>query len=252
MTASFRRENGKPQRVEAGIHLGLAVDSQRKDGSRFARRAGHQERRRARLRAFRAAYEELVAKARDSKLTVDEQTGATFTLTNPGGIGTVASVPRLMAGQGTIVAAGAIAYPPGFAHAPDSTLKSLGVEKVMTMTSTYDHRIIQGAQSGEYLNASTSCCTAPTVSTKRLRRARLARGAVRRRRSPRRRARRPNRRRPRREAVRRDAARHRGRHGARLGLSPSRPPRGASSIRSARRRPAIRRSIRRPTISRRR
>ncbi len=151
MTASFRREGGKPQRVEAGIHLGLAVDSTRKDGSRalvvpVIKNAGSLD-----FIAFRSAYEDLVVKARDAKLSVEEQTGATFTLTNPGGIGTIASVPRLMVGQGTIIAAGAIAYPPGFAHAPDSTLKSLGIEKVMTMTSTYDHRIIQGAQSGEFL-----------------------------------------------------------------------------------------------------
>jgi 2-oxoglutarate dehydrogenase E1 component len=151
MTAAFRREGAKPQRVEAGIHLGLAVDSTRKDGSRalvvpVIKNAGALD-----FVGFRSAYEDLVIKARDAKLSVEEQTGATFTLTNPGGIGTIASVPRLMIGQGTIIAAGAIAYPPGFAHAPDSTLKSLGIEKVMTMTSTYDHRIIQGAQSGEFL-----------------------------------------------------------------------------------------------------
>jgi 2-oxoglutarate dehydrogenase E1 component len=151
MCASFRRENGKPQRVEAGINLGLAVDSQRKDGSRTLVVPVIKGADGLSFQQFRAAYEDLVAKARDAKLTVEEQTGATFTLTNPGGIGTIASVPRLMIGQGTIVAAGAIAYPPGFAHAPDSTLKSLSIEKVMTMTSTYDHRIIQGAQSGEFL-----------------------------------------------------------------------------------------------------
>ena len=151
MTAAFRRENGKPQRIEAGIHLGLAVDSQRKDGSRFlvvpviknADALGFVE--------FRRRYEELVAKTRDGKLSVEEQTGATFTLTNPGGIGTIASVPRLMVGQGAIIAAGAIAFPPGFAHVPPATVKQLGIEKVMTLTSTYDHRVIQGAQSGEYL-----------------------------------------------------------------------------------------------------
>ncbi len=151
MTSAFRREGAKPQKVDAGIHLGLAVDSTRKDGSRalvvpVIKNAGSLD-----FAAFRLAYEDLVVKARDAKLSVEEQTGATFTLTNPGGIGTIASVPRLMVGQGTIIAAGAIAYPPGFAHAPDSTLKSLGIEKVMTMTSTYDHRIIQGAQSGEFL-----------------------------------------------------------------------------------------------------
>jgi 2-oxoglutarate dehydrogenase E1 component len=153
MCASFRRENGKPQRVEAGINLGLAVDSQRKDGSRTLVVPVIKGADGLNFAQFRAAYEDLVAKARESKLTVEEQTGATFTLTNPGGIGTIASVPRLMIGQGTIVAAGAIAYPPGFAHAPDSTLKALSIEKVMTMTSTYDHRIIQGAQSGEFLKA---------------------------------------------------------------------------------------------------
>ena len=151
ITASFRRVDGKPQKVEAGIHLGLAVDAQKKDGSRFLvvpvlKNAGALD-----FAVFRTAYEELVAKARDNKLSVEEQTGASFTLTNPGGIGTVASVPRLMVGQGAIIAAGAIAFPPGFAHASRSTLEQLGVEKVMTLTSTYDHRVIQGAQSGEYL-----------------------------------------------------------------------------------------------------
>src|SRR4030081_3788460 len=151
ITASFRRVEGKPQKVEAGIHLGLAVDAQKKDGTRFLvvpvlKNAGSLD-----FAAFRAAYEELVTKARDNKLSVEEQSGASFTLTNPGGIGTVASVPRLMVGQGAIIAAGAIAYPPGFAHAPRATLAQLGVEKVMTLTSTYDHRVIQGAQSGEYL-----------------------------------------------------------------------------------------------------
>ncbi|GAC1589095.1 MAG: multifunctional oxoglutarate decarboxylase/oxoglutarate dehydrogenase thiamine pyrophosphate-binding subunit/dihydrolipoyllysine-residue succinyltransferase subunit [Candidatus Velthaea sp.] len=151
MTAAFRRENNKPQRVEAGINLGLAVDSQRKDGSRFLVVPVIKAADTLDFVGFRAKYEDLVVKARDNKLTVEEQTGATFTLTNPGGIGTVASVPRLMVGQGAILAAGAITYPPGFAKAPDSTLKQLGIEKVMTMTSTYDHRVIQGAQSGEYL-----------------------------------------------------------------------------------------------------
>jgi 2-oxoglutarate decarboxylase len=151
MTAAFRRENGKPQRIEAGIHLGLAVDSQRKDGSRFLVVPVIKSADALDFVAFRATYEELVAKTREGKLSVDEQTGASFTLTNPGGIGTVASVPRLMVGQGAIIAAGSIAPPPGFARAPEATLTQLGIEKVMTLTSTYDHRVIQGAQSGEFL-----------------------------------------------------------------------------------------------------
>ena len=151
MTSSFRRENGAPQRVDGPVNLGLAVDALRKDGSRFLVVPVIKDADRLDFAEFRERYEALVAKARENKLTADELTGATFTLTNPGGIGTVASVPRLMAGQGTIIAAGAIGYPPGFTKAPTQTLQQLGIEKVMTLTSTYDHRVIQGAQSGEYL-----------------------------------------------------------------------------------------------------
>ena len=152
ITYSFRRDqSGAPGRLEPGLHLGLAVDTERKDGTRslvvpVIRDAGTLD-----FKAFRAKYEAFVAKARDNKLAADDLTGASFTLTNPGGIGTVASVPRLMAGQGAILATGAIGYPPGFAGANEQSLRLLGVSRVMQMTSTYDHRVIQGAESGEYL-----------------------------------------------------------------------------------------------------
>ena len=151
ITYHFRRDGEKPVRVEPGVHLGLAVDAERKDGTRFLVVPVIKNASALDFTAFRAKYEELVAKARDNKLGADELQGASFTLTNPGGIGTAASVPRLMAGQGAILAAGAIGYPPGFASAGDATLKQLGISKIMQMTSTYDHRVIQGAQSGEYL-----------------------------------------------------------------------------------------------------
>jgi multifunctional 2-oxoglutarate metabolism enzyme len=151
ITASFRRDGAALQKIEPGIHLGIAVDAQRKDGSRFLIVPVMKSADQLDFVAFRALYESLIAKARDNKLSADEVVGASFTLTNPGGIGTVASVPRLMAGQGAIIAAGAITYPPGFTKASDSVLKSLGIEKIMSLTSTYDHRVIQGALSGEYL-----------------------------------------------------------------------------------------------------
>jgi 2-oxoglutarate decarboxylase len=152
ITASFRRdETGAPLRVEPGVHLGLAVDAQRKDASRFLIVPVIKNADELDFAAFRARYEELVSKARENKLAADDLQGASFTLTNPGGIGTVASVPRLMAGQGAILAAGAIGYPPGFAGASEQTLRQLGISKVMQITSTYDHRVIQGAQSGEFL-----------------------------------------------------------------------------------------------------
>ena len=152
MTAHFARTpDGKPARVPGPPHLGLAVDSRRKDGTRFLvvpviRAAGSMS-----FKAFREEYERLIERARTNTLTADELQGATITLTNPGGIGTVASVPRLMPGQGTIVAVGALGYGAEWSGTSEARLRELGVGKVMTMTSTYDHRVIQGAQSGEFL-----------------------------------------------------------------------------------------------------
>jgi multifunctional 2-oxoglutarate metabolism enzyme len=152
ITYSFRRdESGAPLRVEPGIHLGLAVDAERKDGTRFLIVPVIKNANTLDFAGFYNKYQELVTKARDNKLVADDLQGASFTLTNPGGIGTVASVPRLLAGQGAILATGAIGYPPGFQSASEPALRQLGVSKVMQMTSTYDHRVIQGAQSGEYL-----------------------------------------------------------------------------------------------------
>ncbi len=151
ITNSFRREAGAPIRVEPGVHLGLAVDAERKDGSRTLLVPVVRDADKLDFAQFRAKYEDLVGRARDNKLLPDELQGASFTLTNPGGIGTVASVPRLMAGQGAIIATGAIGYPAGFTAANEQSLRLLGVAKTMQLTSTYDHRVIQGAQSGEYL-----------------------------------------------------------------------------------------------------
>src|SRR3712207_450180 len=101
--------------------------------------------------AFWTAYEDMVRKARDGKLAVSDFQGTSISLTNPGGIGTVHSVPRLMAGQGAIIGVGAMDYPAEWQGASDETLNRNAVSKILTLTSTYDHRIIQGAQSGEFL-----------------------------------------------------------------------------------------------------
>ena len=100
---------------------------------------------------FWSAYEDIVRRARSNKLTADDFAGTTISLTNPGTIGTVHSVPRLMAGQGTIIGVGAMEYPAEYQGAAPETLARLAVSKIMTLTSTYDHRIIQGAQSGDFL-----------------------------------------------------------------------------------------------------
>ncbi|HEY3866157.1 MAG TPA: multifunctional oxoglutarate decarboxylase/oxoglutarate dehydrogenase thiamine pyrophosphate-binding subunit/dihydrolipoyllysine-residue succinyltransferase subunit [Solirubrobacteraceae bacterium] len=148
MANHFEQIEDKPHRIEDGqVNLGLAVDVEKKDGSRTLMVPVILNAGRLKFDRFLDAYDALVEKARTNTLTADDLTGANITLTNPGGLGTVASVPRLMAGQGTIVATGSIAYPVGLTDIG----AMIGAEKVMTMTSTYDHRIIQGAESGRFL-----------------------------------------------------------------------------------------------------
>ncbi|HET7047503.1 MAG TPA: biotin/lipoyl-containing protein, partial [Solirubrobacteraceae bacterium] len=148
MTHHFEEIDGKPHRVDdGGCNLGLAVDVERKDGSRTLMVPVIRDAGRLSFDKFLDAYTALVEKARTNTLTADDLVGANVSLTNPGGIGTIASVPRLMTGQGTIVATGSIAYPVGLGRIAEA----IGAEKVMTMTSTYDHRIIQGAESGRFL-----------------------------------------------------------------------------------------------------
>ncbi len=152
MGRSYAEEGGKPQVIEAGsVNLGIAVDVERKDGSRSLMVPCIKGSDALDFTGFHSYYEELITKTRENKLTADDFQSTNITLTNPGGLGTVASVPRLLTGQGTIVATGSIAYPVEWAHAPADKIKALGISKVMTMTSTYDHRIIQGAESGSFL-----------------------------------------------------------------------------------------------------
>ena len=152
MLVHFTRDpQGRPLRVASGVHLGLAVDTRRKDGSRFLvvpvlRDADLRD-----FAGFRVEYERLVEGARTGTLAPDQLQGASLTLTNPGGLGTVASVPRLMPGQGCVIATGAIGHPPEYRGESETQLRDLGVGKVMTITSTYDHRVIQGAEFGEFL-----------------------------------------------------------------------------------------------------
>ncbi len=148
MATHFAEIDGKPHVLDdGGVNLGIAVDVEKKGGGRTLMVPVIKDAGRLTFPQFLDAFNALIGKARENKLTADDLQGANVSLTNPGGIGTIASVPRLMNGQGTIVATGSIAYPPGLA----AIGATIGAEKVMTMTSTYDHRIIQGAESGQFL-----------------------------------------------------------------------------------------------------
>ena len=144
--------DGKPSAVSpANVNLGLAIDIPKEDGTRALLVPNIKRAQRLNFNEYLLAYEELVKKARANKLTADDFAGSTISLTNPGGIGTVHSVPRLMRGQGCIIGAGALEYPAEFAGMHEEQLAKLGVSKTITLTSTYDHRVIQGAGSGEFL-----------------------------------------------------------------------------------------------------
>ncbi|HEY3002813.1 MAG TPA: 2-oxo acid dehydrogenase subunit E2, partial [Kribbellaceae bacterium] len=149
MNASYTETDGKPTLVKpAHINLGLAIDMKKPDGTRQLLVPSIKAAETMNFAEFWMAYEDIVRRARDNKLALPDFQGTTLSLTNPGTIGTQHSVPRLMQGQGVIIGVGAMEYPPEYQGAADETMAKLAVSKVMTLTSTYDHRIIQGAQSG--------------------------------------------------------------------------------------------------------
>ena len=152
MNVGFDVVDGKPNLITpAHINLGLAIDVQKSDGTRQLLVPSIKAAESMDFAGFWTAYEDIVRKARDSKLEVADFQGTTISLTNPGGIGTQHSVPRLMKGQGAILGVGAMEYPPEWQGASEDAIARNAISKVMTLTSTYDHRVIQGAQSGEFL-----------------------------------------------------------------------------------------------------
>ncbi len=149
---AYAEVDGKPSVVApAHINLGIAIDLPKPDGTRALMVPSIKRAESLSFDEYLTSYEDLVVRARGNKLTAADFQGTTISLTNPGGIGTVHSVPRLMKGQGCIVGAGALEYPAEFQGSSEKTLVELGIGKTITLTSTYDHRVIQGAGSGEFL-----------------------------------------------------------------------------------------------------
>jgi 2-oxoglutarate decarboxylase len=148
----FEIIDGTPSRVRRpNVNLGIAIDLQKKDGSRTLLVPNIKNANAMSFSQFLAAYDDVVRRARAGKLQIPDFQGTTISLTNPGTIGTVASTPRLMAGQSIIIATGAIEYPAEYQAMAPEALSEIGISKAMTISSTYDHRIIQGAESGAFL-----------------------------------------------------------------------------------------------------
>lgn len=152
MNNSYALVDNKPTLVTPEhINLGLAIDLVGKNGNRSLVVAAIKESETLSFDQFVDKYEDVVRRGREGKLTMDDFSGVTISLTNPGGIGTRHSVPRLTKGQGAIIGVGSMDYPAEFAGASEDRLGEMGIGKLVTITSTYDHRIIQGAESGEFL-----------------------------------------------------------------------------------------------------
>jgi len=153
MNVAYTLDDGKPAiATPEHVNFGLAIDLDKGDGTRQLLVPNVKDADRMDFARFWSAYEDIVRKARTGALQASDFQGTTVTLTNPGTIGTVHSVPRLMQGQGAIIGVGAMDYPAEYQGASEETVARLGIAKVLTLTSTYDHRVIQGAQSGEFLS----------------------------------------------------------------------------------------------------
>ncbi len=152
MNTAYREIGGDPHAVRyRHVNLGLAMDMPARDGGRTLLVPNIKAAEEMDFRGFWEAYEEMVGRVRAGRITPDDFAGTTATLTNPGTVGTVQSVPRLMVGQGVIIGVGAIGYPPEYQGADPAYLARSGTGRSITMTSTYDHRVIQGAESGLFL-----------------------------------------------------------------------------------------------------
>ncbi|MDT0277705.1 multifunctional oxoglutarate decarboxylase/oxoglutarate dehydrogenase thiamine pyrophosphate-binding subunit/dihydrolipoyllysine-residue succinyltransferase subunit [Blastococcus goldschmidtiae] len=152
MNSAFAEVDGKPVHVQPEhVNFGLAIDLPKPDGSRSLVVASIKSAEEMDFAQFWAAYEDIIRRARNNKLTMEDFSGTTISLTNPGTIGTNHSVPRLTAGQGAIIGVGAMEYPAEFQGMSPEALTEMGISKIITLTSTYDHRVIQGAESGDFL-----------------------------------------------------------------------------------------------------
>src|ERR1041385_1537120 len=152
MNDGFETVEGQAFRIKReSVNLGIAIDLEKKDGTRTLLVPNIKNANRMRFSEFLNAYDDVVTRARRGKLQIPDFQGTTISLTNPGTIGTVASTPRLMPGQSLIVATGAIEYPAEYQSIHPSIVPQLGISKAITISSTYDHRIIQGAESGAFL-----------------------------------------------------------------------------------------------------
>ncbi|MCW4467023.1 multifunctional oxoglutarate decarboxylase/oxoglutarate dehydrogenase thiamine pyrophosphate-binding subunit/dihydrolipoyllysine-residue succinyltransferase subunit [Glutamicibacter sp. MNS18] len=152
MNVTYDVVDKKPTAIQpAHVNFGIAIDMPKPDGTRMLAVPNVKAAETLSFNEFWATYEDLIKRARANKLTADDYAGTTVSLTNPGGIGTVHSVPRLSKGQAAIIGVGALEYPAEYRGAAEKTVASLGIGKHITLTSTYDHRVIQGAGSGEFL-----------------------------------------------------------------------------------------------------
>jgi len=168
LNQAYAEKDGAAYRVvHPQVNLGIAVDAAGKDGARNLLVPNIKNAGALNFQDYLNSFDDLVARARTGKLVTADFQATTISLTNPGTVGTMSSSPRLMLGQGAIIATGAIDYPAEYHGTAAETRATLGISKVMTLTCTYDHRIIQGAESGAFLGRVQALLDGKDASTKR-------------------------------------------------------------------------------------
>lgn len=152
INTSYDNIDGAPHRIiNPDVNFGIAVDLTRKDGTRTLLVPNIKNANAMSFKTFLHAFDSIIEKSRKGLISPEDFQGTTITLTNPGTVGTQSSIPRLLHGQGAIIATGTIDYPAEYHAWSDNALSSFGLSKTMTISCTYDHRIIQGAESGGFL-----------------------------------------------------------------------------------------------------
>jgi len=102
------------------------------------------------LTGLARSVNDLAERARSGKLKPDEISGGTFTLTNFGSYNNLSGTPIINQPQVAILGTGAVRKVPAVIETPEGDV--IAIRQVMILSLSYDHRVIDGALAGKFLN----------------------------------------------------------------------------------------------------
>jgi 2-oxoglutarate dehydrogenase E2 component (dihydrolipoamide succinyltransferase) len=132
--------------VHHDIHLGIAVDLQREGLIvPVVHNADGQS-----LRGLARSMADLASRARSRKLSADDITGGTFTITNPGPFGTLITAPIIAQPQVAILSTDGVKRKPVVVVTPDGS-ESIAIHSVGVLALVFDHRAVDGAYASAFV-----------------------------------------------------------------------------------------------------